>query len=173
MFKEVSGKELYNLLKDKINLIGLEIGVERGGTAQMLLNMGCIEKLYGIDPYRGYVDLDGKFIRTQDEANSIKAELLNIVRKYPNYTLIEDYSDNCVSNFEDETLDFIFIDGHHSYEQCKKDINNYYPKIKKGGLVSGHDYTYCHGVMKAVDEFIATINRNIIHGTNDFWGFIK
>jgi hypothetical protein len=54
--------------------------------------------------------------------------------------------------YEDESLDFVFIDASHEYENVKKDIINWYPKVKFGGVIAGHDYTY-PDVRQAVDEF--------------------
>jgi hypothetical protein len=47
----------------------------------------------------------------------------------------------------------IFIDGDHDYNAVKNDLINYYPKLKKGGIFAGHDYTEDCGVATAVDEF--------------------
>jgi len=56
-------------------------------------------------------------------------------------------------NYEDRTIDFIFIDGSHDYESVKADINAWLPKVKIGGIISGHDYGSWKTVTKAVDEF--------------------
>jgi predicted O-methyltransferase YrrM len=62
-------------------------------------------------------------------------------------------SDSCsaASLFENESLDFVFIDGNHWYDYVKKDIEAWLPKIKKGGIISGHDYEE-NGVSTAVRE---------------------
>jgi hypothetical protein len=54
--------------------------------------------------------------------------------------MIRSLSNQSVSLFEDESLDFIYIDGNHSYESVKEDMNIWFPKLKKGGLFAGHDY---------------------------------
>ncbi len=56
--------------------------------------------------------------------------------------------------YPDRSLDFIFIDASHEYEDVKQDILSWYPKVKKGGYIAGHDYTTFDGVQKAVDEII-------------------
>ena len=55
--------------------------------------------------------------------------------------------------YEKESLDFIFIDAAHDYENVKKDINAWYPKLKKNGIIAGHDYDSHPGTKQAVDEF--------------------
>jgi hypothetical protein len=62
------------------------------------------------------------------------------------------------SKFKDESIDCVFIDASHSYEDVKNDIKYWYPKIKKSGIIAGHDYVPGHpesdiGVVKAVNEF--------------------
>jgi predicted O-methyltransferase YrrM len=69
-------------------------------------------------------------------------------------THIRDYSVNASKLYEDESLDFIFIDAAHDYQNVKNDINAWFPKVKKGGIIAGHDYVKgWHDVVKAVDEF--------------------
>ena len=66
--------------------------------------------------------------------------------------------------FADESLDWIYLDATHTYTEAKRDLDAWYPKVKLGGLVSGHDYQFQHqeigdgyvfGVRDAVDEFAA------------------
>jgi hypothetical protein len=55
--------------------------------------------------------------------------------------------------FDDNSIDFIFVDGSHEYEDVKDDIISWYPKVKTGGMLSGHDYSEAWpGVKKAVQE---------------------
>ena len=56
----------------------------------------------------------------------------------------------------DGSLDFIFIDADHSYSGCKGDIEAWAPKVRKGGLIAGHDYNW-HTVRRAVDEKYAKV----------------
>lgn len=60
--------------------------------------------------------------------------------------------------YDDESLDFIFIDAAHDYESVKKDIMAWLPKLKNKGIIAGHDYTDYHpGVKLAVDEIFSEV----------------
>lgn len=54
--------------------------------------------------------------------------------------------------FDDQTVDFVFIDGDHNYEGIKADIPAWLPKVKNGGVIAGHDYAGFEGVRRAVTE---------------------
>lgn len=57
--------------------------------------------------------------------------------------------------YEDDSIDFIFVDGDHSYEGVLSDLENWFPKLKLGGTIVGHDYGNENhpGLKKAADEF--------------------
>ena len=120
----------------------------------MLQNLD-IKKLYLIDPYEGYWDggKDNKFrgpaymrktkITMKHDLENYKDKIKNIYAKSSD--AIKDIPDN---------IDFIYIDGDHSYEAVSSDINLYYNKVRKGGIFGGDDYKEEYpGSMKAVDEF--------------------
>jgi hypothetical protein len=74
-----------------------------------------------------------------------------------------------------ESLDFAFIDGNHRYEHVRADLHAWWPKIRAGGLLSGHDYGVCRdatgqwGVRCAVDEFSANVRRAVQVGSDGVW----
>ena len=76
--------------------------------------------------------------------------------------------------YADNSLDFVFIDANHSYEFIKDDIKHWYPKVKKGGILAGHDYwSDWPGVIQAVDEFISKNNYSLEINSECCWGFTK
>lgn len=65
-------------------------------------------------------------------------------------------TDKAVSLFEDGSLDGVFIDADHTYEAVKKDIENWTPKVRSGGILAGHDYIHTWpGVVQAVNESVS------------------
>jgi predicted O-methyltransferase YrrM len=62
------------------------------------------------------------------------------------------------SKFENESLDVVFIDMCHTYEDVKQDIEAWYPKVKNNGYIAGHDYNWI-GVSKAVNEKFSNIKE--------------
>ena len=79
-------------------------------------------------------------------------EFLKRTKDFSNITLLKETSDDAVVDLS-EKVDFVYIDGMHTYEQVKKDIANYLPLIKEGGFIGGHDYVPgFQGVMDAVNE---------------------
>jgi len=76
------------------------------------------------------------------------------------YTPIREWSDKAASLYEDNSLDFVFIDAGHSYENVLADINAWLPKVKKGGVIAGHDYTNADGVRRAVNEIFTNFSQD-------------
>jgi hypothetical protein len=59
-----------------------------------------------------------------------------------------------VTQFKDGEVDFVYIDGDHGFDAVKADISAWWPKVKNGGILAGHDYCGMQaGVKSAVDEF--------------------
>ena len=123
-------------INNKHNLMGVEIGVKFGNHAKRILNNLPIEKLYLIDPYDNLVER-GFFWKQEynDCFNEAKNNLLQFKEKIEFIKKKSEYaSDNVPDN-----LDFVYIDGNHTYKYVKKDIELYYTKVKKGGVIGGHD----------------------------------
>jgi|ETNvirenome_6_85_1030632.scaffolds.fasta_scaffold08475_2 hypothetical protein len=83
------------------------------------------------------------------------------------YTVMRGFSYNTHIYFDDRHMDFVYIDGDHSYEAVKQDIADWWPKIKQGGILAGHDYNDTNqGTIDAVNEFAEQNSLNLkITGT--------
>jgi len=163
----------YILNMNKKDLVGAEIGVLHGFNAENILQTLSIKKLYLIDPYELY-----------SEYLDIKTPVFSAVRKDAEKRLapfsdkiiwIIKKSADAVSDVPNN-LDFVYIDGNHSYKYALQDIHNYWPKVKEGGVLCGHDYynmSKAREVKKAVDEFVAENGLKLYHvsggGLCDWW----
>jgi hypothetical protein len=146
--------EIFNKewLIGKSNLIGIEIGSYAGESAEIFLKSNAFKVFYCIDPWEMHYD------PTDDAGES---EDLFIAEKLfderfkdnPIVKKIKMKSSEAFNIFKDDSIDFIYIDGNHQYEFVKQDLINYVPKIKKGGIISGHDRQQWLGVDKALDEY--------------------
>lgn len=142
------GQSLVHLINLKLgsNLIGLELGVFKAHTfCTFLSNCPNIEKLYGIDAFLPYVDrlADPPIMWDEKAVDCIKHTAIHNIRFCDNNhkaELIEEDSSKALGLFDDETFDFIFIDTYMTKEQSDKDLCEWYPKLKTGGLFSGHDW---------------------------------
>lgn len=149
----------------KNKLIGAEIGVEFGLNAKTMLRLLNIEKLYLIDPYNKELNATSN--------DRCFEETKKYLSKYHNkIEFIRKTSENAVHDIPND-LDFIYIDSNHEYESVKKEIDLYYPKIKQGGIIGGHDFWASEmGVCKAVLEFTEEHNLQL-HGKFTDWWFFK
>lgn len=69
------------------------------------------------------------------------SETMNSIKDYENRAImVRSLAEDVVDLFQDESLDYIYIDANHAYDYVKQDIELWYPKLKKGGLFAGHDY---------------------------------
>ena len=173
------GQDIPVVLKGVDNPVGIELGTDGGTTTLYLLKELPTLTLHGIDPYLPYIDWGGNSFSwhggLNHDNNNSYAAFMNRVESYSDrYTHHKKISDEAVNDFEDESMDFIFIDGLHTYEQVLKDCTNYYPKLKKDGLFCGHDFRTIVGVNKAVNEFALSIGIDTINiMRQDVWYWTK
>ena len=146
----------------KKDLICAEIGVDYGLNAKTLLKLLPIKKLYLIDPYQQELDS----VPGEERYKNAK----KLLRKYKDKTeFIRKSSSEAIKDIP-KNIDFIYLDGSHEYEQVKKDIELYYPKVKKGGIIGGHDFwASTRGVCKAVIEFAEENNLDLYGEITDWW----
>ncbi len=152
------------------NCVVVEVGVADGRSALYLADrlneMGKKFKMYMID------NLDYGHM---DQANTI---LTNIHKS--GFTCIDFYHTGSLDSsckFNDNSLDFVFIDASHKYQETKADILLWSRKVKDGCILAGHDYTSPENpeVKQAVDEIIPSeiLNVENTEQGNGVWWFRK
>ncbi len=148
-------------------LTGVEIGVSGGsGSIGMVWRMPNL-KLYCIDPWehRHLAPYEASFTQEIHDAGyeQAKAKLAPYMDRV---VIIRKRSDDAINDVPDN-LDFVHIDGHHEYYQVINDIKNYLPKVRKGGIISGHDYGQVPDVTIAVNELFA--GKEILTAEDFLW----
>ena len=140
--------------------VGVEIGIDKGEFSEKFAKAGL--KLYAVDPWRSYKDYEDS--RSQAKLDFLYEHTQRVLAPYPNCKIIRKTSMEAVEDFEDESLDFVYIDGNHQLKYVIEDIVEWSKKVKPGGAICGHDYIYtnprtqagiCH-VIYAVNAYTQT-----------------
>lgn len=143
-----------NKLMPKRQLVGAEIGVAEGLHARDMLQNWKIKKLYLVDVWQT-LEQPGDASEPQEWHDANYDNMIEITKPWEKkMTVLKGLSVEMAKKVKDESLDFIYLDGDHSYEGVLADLEAWYPKVKEGGLVSGHDYLNSnYGVQRAVLDF--------------------
>ena len=158
------------------NLVGVEIGVYTGLHAESLLKTLNIEKLYLVDPYENYDEYpegDKSWGEGLPSIEESAIEAINRIGNHPDAEWLIMRSDEAMEHIPNE-LDFVYIDGNHAEEYVSKDIELYWPKIKAGGVLGGHDFYngFCRdhdGVINAVIKFVCKEKVQLHLELPDWW----
>lgn len=118
---------------------------------------------------------------SQEMLNHLFEEFSKSMQHKPFVKIYREYSFDAVKHFKDEYFDLIYIDADHSYEGCLRDMNDWYPKVKKGRFLLGDDYRIYEGrrkgikfgVIEAVQEFAKKNNLDFFELPHFGWGIIK
>ena len=126
-------------LVGKKQLIGVEVGVERGLHAEALLKNLDVKTLFLVDPYKAYVDRGGGF--AQFVVDKWRAEAIERLASYSDRLIwLPLKSLDAAQLFADGMMDFVYLDGCHIPEAVAADLLAWFTKVKPGGLFAGHDY---------------------------------
>jgi hypothetical protein len=182
---EVRALEILKRVNGTANPVGAEIGVFVGDLSKRLLGKSprlklCMVDSWGANTAPEFV-ASGDFHSTMtQEEQDLSYEITKAVTSFAGNraTVIRKRSVEAAKDIPDNSLDFAFIDADHSYEGCRDDIKAWFPKVKPGGLLCGHDYEnnqHAFGPMvkQAVDEFIAEKRLLLDLGENWTWFAVK
>lgn len=157
------------------NLIGVEIGVQYADNALRILYNLPIKKLYLVDPYLRYKDYssikDGQWVNdfAQNKYDNMFNIAKNKVKQYGDKVeFVKELSENATDKIPNN-LDFVYIDGNHKYEYVLKDIELYYPKVRTGGVLGGHDWHAGMDIWKAVNTFTSKYDLDVDGRFDDWW----
>jgi len=139
----------------------VEIGTWKGQSSAYLaveiINSGKNIKLDCIDSFAGSPIEPGQMYDADILNNRLYDVFINNMKPVEGkFTPIISDSAEAAALYEDESLDFVFIDASHDFESIKRDITAWFRKVKVGGLFAGHDYAQPYpGIVKAVNGLLA------------------
>ncbi len=137
-----------------------EVGVAQGYYSRLILDICAPSKLYMIE-------------YDSECANNLMIKFANEIEKGQAEVLHGD-SVEMLSKLPDRYLDFVYLDATHDYEHPKSELNICKDKVKRGGIIAGHDYTRFsvwesvqYGVVEAVNEFVVNNDCELVYYTMD------
>jgi hypothetical protein len=157
------------------NGIFVEIGAWKGKSimfaAERTKELNKNIKLYTIDIFKVSDQCTSNLLPMNVEFYDQYLKNIEPMKDYIN--TIKMNSHDAYTLFDDNSIDFLFMDGEHSYEAVRKDLKLWYPKIKNSGIIAGHDYEWIDGRVKtAVCSFFLFTGVYNIH-SQDVWYKIK
>lgn len=167
-------REGFDKLLAEMNLNeGCEVGVLTGRHAKKMMDANLNLHLHLVDSYKFY---KGMLKRHHDVAEYLSG----MRRRLAGYNCTEhiEYSMDAVRKFEDDSLDFVHIDSNHNFDYVMQDLIEWSRKVRKGGIISGHDYIIkdvnqaVHAYIKAHDieyYFITSGNQSCPDRTKTFF----
>jgi len=143
----------------------VEIGVWKGELSKMIIEQCNPEYFMMVDPllveynhFEGYSCTMGEKPKTQRQLDNISKRLEKYDADFMRMTSVE-----ASQLVPEESVDFVFIDGLHTYDAITEDIQLWLPKIKHGGMLAGDDFKggkYAKVVQRAIDDTVGLRNVN-------------
>lgn len=182
------GIEKYKLIKSREELVkhvakecpegyGVEVGVQEGKFSKIILDNWNCEKLFLVDPWEEYDEYQSDLgaVSQEQHEHNLNKTIANTFGYDDRVEIIRDYSVNASDEFHDESLDFVYLDARHDKDGIFEDIEAWWPKVSKGGILAGHDYTDLEqGINKievksVVDEYFDEVNCTLDGPYPSWW----
>lgn len=169
----IKNRETFLSLMPKNGVVA-EVGVWRGDFAKKILDFTNPKELHLVDPWQWLGQWKDGIDPNFQHPDELYAEVLKKfpVSNFKNVSVVRASSETASKNFKDEYFDWVYIDADHRYEKIKEDLHFWWPKIKEGGLLCGHDLTSLYlekeiteyekeknGVPRALIEFLKEIRN--------------
>lgn len=136
---------------------GAEIGVRRGEYSETLcIHIKSLQKLYSVDPWDLVYEDPRSHSEGKERQESYYQQAKARLSKYPVCEIVKKTSLEAVRDIPYESLDFVYIDGSHTFDYVMTDIIEWARRVRKGGIVSGDDYKFHRfgNVIQAVDNYV-------------------
>jgi len=160
---EVARRQDFARLIDEMGLkVGVELGVDKGYFSNYLLENSRLERLYSIDAWQEGTDetlaapRKAWTVRHGDEVMEAEAEARRVLGRHGDRSVIvKSLSFDAAEGFSDGQVDFIMFDAGHRFTGFALDIIRWWPKVRPGGVIAGHDYwrRYRYEVMDVANAF--------------------
>jgi hypothetical protein len=164
MMEIYSRTQLIELMKHlELPLTAAEVGVAEGIWSTELMGLG-LDRLYLIDIWERVPFIAGCASFSQEWHDKNYNEVLERMKGYGDKVVVlKGFSYKVANEIPDESLGLVYVDGDHTRLGCHADIEVYYPKLVKGGIMAFHDYgNKDYGVFDAVETY-TQINKLQIH----------
>jgi hypothetical protein len=138
--------------------IGAYLGRSTAYLASRILRSGKPIRVYVVDLWDGWFHHDDQQSLPMNEGTDVFWHFMRNMRAAGLDAVLCPLkldSVKAASLFDDGSVDFVFVDGDHGYEPLKRDLAAWFPKVRPGGTLAGHDYVNADfpGVRRAADEF--------------------
>lgn len=166
--KNKGRRELCERLQSRGYRTGAEIGVQFGAHAEMLLSrVSCTLTL--VDPWAASQRLRGRWY-SADAVLAVCEARLDAFRGRTK--LVRETSETAAQRFTCGAFDFVYLDGLHTAAGVAADLEAWYPLVRQGGMICGHDYVnhdaHCW-VREPVDAFFGAVGRDVHSTPGSTW----
>lgn len=117
---------------------GAEIGVEQGLYTEVLCRANPNAEIHAVDSWAKYPEYREHV--TQEKIDQLHQNAIERLQPFPHCKLHKGYSVDVARQFEAGSLDFVYIDANHTLEHVIQDISEWSKRVRRGGIISGHDY---------------------------------
>lgn len=147
-------KEVHDRCGENLSMV--EVGSYAGESSEVWAKTGLFKSILCVDTWKN--GFDPKDAYTSSTAELAEKDFDLVAQRYPVIQKFKGGSAKAISalGIADGSLDFVYIDANHEYEFVRSDIQTWLPKVRKGGILSGHDFILMDriGVIRAVRELL-------------------